>query len=181
MIRDDFTGALYGIICYVMHCPRRILYICTCLSFVFSLPLSLPRMKSTVSQSSLKFLNDRLIIKYDILGSKSGDSFRVWLEITDSTGAKIAARYLYGDIGDDIPGGLQKQIIWDLAADSLYLNMDINVEIFATKKIKPVPVAEETVAEETKTDTVIAILAAEQLAETKDDPEAAKKKEEEHF
>ena len=177
MIRDDFTGKLYGIICHVMHCPRRILYICT-VSFVCLFHPSLfAQDEISVSQSSLKFLNDRLIIKYDILGSIPEDRFRVWLEITDSTGAKIAARYLYGDIGDEVPGGLQKQIIWDLAADSLYLNMDVNVEIFAAKNIKPVPVAEEPAVQETKTDTAITILAAEQLAETKDDPEAEKKKE----
>ena len=179
MIRYDVTAALYGIICYIMHCPRRILFICT-VSFVcfFPSPL-LSQDEISVSQTGLKFLNDRLIIKYDILGSKPGDIFRVWLEITDSTGAKIAARYLYGDIGDDVPGGLQKQVIWDLAADSLYLNMDVNVEIFAAKNTKPVAVAAETPVQETKTDTAVAILAAEQLAETKDDTEAEIKKEEE--
>ena len=179
MIRYDVTAALYGIICYIMHCPRRILFICT-VSFVcfFPSPL-LSQDEISVSQTGLKFLNDRLIIKYDILGSKPGDIFRVWLEITDSTGAKIAARYLYGDIGDDVPGGLQKQVIWDLAADSLYLNMDVNVEIFAAKNTKPVAVAAETPVQETKPDTAIAILAAEQLAETKDDKEAEIKKEEE--
>ena len=170
MIRYDFTGVFYRIICYLMHCPRRILSICA-VSFVCFFPPSLfAQDEISVSQSSLKFLNDRLIIKYDILGSKPEDRFRVWLEITDSTGAKIAARFLYGDIGDEVPGGLQKQIIWDLAADSLYLNMDINVEIFATKNIKPVPVVAEKPDEKIKTDTALTILAAEQLAENEKQP-----------
>lgn len=179
MNRNDFTGVMYGIKRYLMHRPRRILFICTVSFLCFFPPSLLGQDQILVTQSSLKFLNDRLIIKYDIVGSRPEDRFRVWVEITDSTGAKIAARYLYGDIGNEIAGGLQKQIIWDLAADSLYLNTDINVEIFATKNMKPVPVVAEKPVEKTKTDTVLTIVAAEQLSETKNNPEAAKNKEEE--
>src|SRR4030042_5312580 len=93
----------------------------------------LSQVKFEISQPTLKFVNDRLIIKYNILGVNPDDRFKMQLEITDSTGNKIKANSIYGDIGDNVSGVTPKQIIWDLAADSVYLNIGISVEILVTK------------------------------------------------
>jgi hypothetical protein len=182
MIRFDFTGTLYEFLFYLICCPRRIIYICI-VSFVclFLPPLS-AQENIKISQPTLKLLNDRLIIKYEIAGYQQDDRFKVWVEITDSTGKKITPHYLYGDIGDEVTGGLQKQIIWDLAADSMYLNMDINVEIFATQNIKPVPVVTAITVENREqktTEPAITKKGEEQPAELKNDSEVTNKKEEE--
>jgi hypothetical protein len=181
MLRYDFKGALYGFISYLKYCPCRILYICI-LSFVCFIPSAVSAQESIkIPQPSLKFLNDRLIIKYEIMGYQPDDRFKVWLEITDSTGNRINARSLYGDIGDEVTGGPLKQIIWDLAADSMYLNADLNLEIFATRNIKPVVLvaaAADANREEKRTDTAMTKKSNEQAAEMKNDTEAGKNKEE---
>jgi hypothetical protein len=122
----------------------------TCLKFiipVFALSLILPNCKgqeaATISQPQLIFLNDSLIIRYDILGAQSGDKFNVRLEITDADGKKINARNIKGDIGDGINAGRNKQITWNLSADNIFLNTNINVEIIARKIIMPVKAAGE--------------------------------------
>lgn len=90
-----------------------------------------------ISQPELKFVNDRLIIKYDILGVKQDDRFIVQLEITDTTGKEIKASSLYGDIGENVSGTSPKQIIWDMAADSIYLNIGLSIEIYVTRIATP--------------------------------------------
>jgi hypothetical protein len=99
----------------------------------------LSQAKFEISQPTLKLLNDRLIVKYDILGVDPDDRFNVKLEISDSKGNKIKANSVFGDIGDNVSGGNSKQIIWDMAADSVYLNIDISVEILVTKILPPKP------------------------------------------
>lgn len=101
------------------------------------------QMAFSVSRPRLQIANDNLVITYDILGTNSKDRFYVWLEITDSTGAKINAYSLTGDIGDSIKAGVNKQIFWNLLADSIFINNTINIEIIAEKSIVPEVVLEE--------------------------------------
>ena len=100
------------------------------------------QMTFSVSQPRLKIANDSLIITYDILGVKTGDKFYIWLEITDSTGKEIDANTLKGDIGDNIIAGANKQIIWNLIADEIFINNTVDVEIIAEKIIIPEPETE---------------------------------------
>jgi hypothetical protein len=172
MIRNDTPSLLNGFIPFLIHCPPRIIYICIFTFVCFFHPPLSAQDHVKISQPSLKFLNDRLIIKYEIAGYKQEDRFKVWLEITDSTGNKILARSVYGDIGDEVTGGPQKQIIWDLAADSMFLNIDVNIEIFATRKIKPLPVVAEKAVEtrpEIKADSAVTKKRSEKFPETKTD------------
>jgi len=179
MVRYDFTGSFYSIVNFLIHCPRRINYTCRIIFICFFPALLSAQENVTLSPPNLKFLNDRLIIKYDITGYEISDRFRVWIEITDSTGNKITARSIYGDIGDEVTGGFQKQIIWDLAADSAYLNADINIEIFATRKLKPPPLVAEKVTErvpELTTDDEATGKRIEKSPVTKPDTAVRKKK-----
>jgi hypothetical protein len=182
MIRYDFPGTLYDFLYYLNCCHRRIISICALTFICFFLSPLTAQENIKIPQPTVRFLNDRLIIKYEIMGYQQDDRFKVWLEITDSTGNRIDAHSLYGDIGNEVTGGPSKQIIWDLAADSMYLNMDLNIEIFATRNIKPVPVAVAAVVanrEGVKSDTALANKEEEQPAEMKNDTEAGKNKEEE--
>jgi hypothetical protein len=83
------------------------------------------------------------MIKYDILGANSDDKFYIWLEITDSSGIELSAYTLKGDIGDSIKAGANKQIVWNLFADSIFINNTINVEIIAEKIIIPEIISEK--------------------------------------
>ena len=100
----------------------------------------------SISKPQLRLEKDNLIIKYGILSGKPDDKFNVNLRITDSTGTLISANSLSGDIGDSIGAGREKEIVWNLAADQIYINMGIFVEIRAEKLIMPsvVPAVEKT-------------------------------------
>ena len=52
-----------------------------------------------LSKPRLELKDNNINIFYDILNSIQTDKFRIWVEITDSTGNKVNARSLGGDIG----------------------------------------------------------------------------------
>jgi hypothetical protein len=101
------------------------------------------QMTAKLTQPQLTLIKDSLIIKYNILGVNPKDMFNVRLEITDNTGAKINAASFSGDIGDSVKGGVNKQIIWNLAADNVFISSNINVEIFASRIIVSEVAAQE--------------------------------------
>lgn len=79
----------------------------------------------------LAIVDKKLEISYEFVSSKKKHRFDVWLEITTVSGKKINARALAGDIGDNLPGGKDKKIIWDYNADGIVLNEEINVKVKA--------------------------------------------------
>jgi hypothetical protein len=125
-----------------LHFLARIIIICFFSVGCFINTLSQVRVE--ISTPSLKLINDSLIIEYKILGYRPDDKFKVWLEITDTAGAIIKPKSISGDIGDSVSGDSPKKIVWDLAADSIYINIDISVEIFASGiKLPEPPLAEK--------------------------------------
>lgn len=76
-------------------------------------------------------VNNIVIIDYDILGRSSRDTINIALDVADSKGNKIEPKTVEGDVGKNIPGGLNKRVTWDLRRDSLYINMDIYIGITA--------------------------------------------------
>jgi len=84
-----------------------------------------------LSKPRLELKDNYINIFYDILNSKQTDKFKIWVEITDSTGSKVNARSLSGDIGENVSGGNNKKITWDLAADNIYPETSIYVQVNA--------------------------------------------------
>ncbi|RLD78886.1 MAG: hypothetical protein DRJ10_09645 [Bacteroidetes bacterium] len=111
---------------YQNHLSLFILTIC-----LFFSGFELQAQSVKVETSNLEIVNNKLIIDYNFIKSKSTQRFNVWVEITKSTGEKINAQSFSGDIGDDLKGGENKQIIWDYNKDGIILNDDITVEVFA--------------------------------------------------
>jgi hypothetical protein len=90
--------------------------------------------KAKIIISSIEDINNQLVIKYDILNSKAFHSFTIELKITNSSGEIIPANTISGDIGANINGGANKQVIWDYNSDKIVLNDDINIEVLSTKE-----------------------------------------------
>ena len=84
-----------------------------------------------LSKPRLELEDNNLVISYDILNSKQTDKFRIWIEITDSIGQNINARSLSGDIGENVLGGNNKKITWNLKADNISLDIGIYVQVYA--------------------------------------------------
>ncbi len=61
-----------------------------------------------LSKSHLELKDNNINIYYDILNSRQTDKFRIWVEITDSTGIKVDTRSLGSDIGYWLPSDAQQ-------------------------------------------------------------------------
>jgi hypothetical protein len=109
----------------------KLLTITTLIIFVAFQGLDLYAQKIKVITTSIQDVDNKLVIKYDIQNQKPGQSFKVTLEVTSSSGNLLAVKSLNGDIGDNVEGGLNKQIVWDYNADGIVLQDNINIEIFA--------------------------------------------------
>ncbi len=92
---------------------------------------SFAQTNTKISKPQLLIENNKLIISYDIMDSEKVELFNIWIEVTDSTGKIVEAHSLSGDIGENIKGGKNKQIFWDLEEDSISLEIGIYVEINA--------------------------------------------------
>jgi len=82
-----------------------------------------------VSSPRLFFAENRLTIEYDILNSVQKNIFTVWVVITDNTGNSLDPVSLSGDVGEIIPGGMNKIVTWDIEKDKVLLNQEIFVEV----------------------------------------------------
>lgn len=88
-----------------------------------------------ITPPGLKVANGNIVIEYDILNSKQNDLFLVRIEVTDSLGNPIDTYSLSGDIGDQVKGGINKKIIWDLKKDGISQHQKIFVQIKAERNI----------------------------------------------
>jgi hypothetical protein len=116
-------------------------YILTFLLFIlFCLhSINVQSQKIKVVTVSVEDIDNMLVINYDIEKSKVTQQFDISLEITSSSGNKIAVKSLKGDIGKNVAGSLGKKIIWDYNTDGIVLQDKIYIEIFAE------PVIDETI------------------------------------
>ena len=87
-----------------------------------------------ISDLRLSFGNNQLEIQYNLINGNPSDAFRVWVEITDSSGIRIDAKSLTGDVGLTVTGGLNKNILWNLSEDSISINQEIFVEVKAERR-----------------------------------------------
>ncbi len=92
----------------------------------------------TIAQSNARVENvdfflegDKLIITYDIIKTKTGETFDVSVKISTIKGTPIKAYALSGDVGSGVYGGSFKRISWDLAKDNVLIDDEIFVEVVA--------------------------------------------------
>jgi hypothetical protein len=89
-----------------------------------------------ITPAKLEFDGNKLLISYDIITKNQSDQFYIWVEIEKKNGEPIPAKALSGDIGEKIKAGLSKTIIWVPEEDSIFLNEEVFVEIYAEKYVK---------------------------------------------
>jgi hypothetical protein len=78
----------------------------------------------------------KLIITYDIVKAKTGETFDVWIKIVTASGKEINPMALSGNIGSGNPGGTGKKISWNVEADYVVLDEEFSVEVFARAEKK---------------------------------------------
>ncbi len=113
----------------------RILLIRLSAMFLFSLFVNNLFSQPELVITNLKERNQKLIITYDILNYNQEDLFNVYIEIITSSGEIIKPNHVKGDINKKLSGDTDYQIIWDLAADNIFINEDIDIQIGADMSI----------------------------------------------
>ncbi len=91
----------------------------------------------TITRPRLELDDNKIIIEYDILNSQQTDLFLIWIEVIDAKGRIIRAVSLSGDLGENIKGGANKKITWNLEQDDIILDEEIYIEVKAEKKKLP--------------------------------------------
>lgn len=141
------------------------------------LPANRIHAQSRITNTSIELKGNKIHVSYDIENSKRSDRYNVRLEVTDSTGNLVLVNSLEGDVGENIPGGNKKEIIWNLEADNIQMNADIYIELYADAVVEPEPEPprEELVQTEPETTESSEEQPAEQLPEPdlEEDSEAA--------
>jgi len=88
-----------------------------------------------ISRPDVVFRNDSVIVRYSFTDCQQDQKFRLWLDVSTVEGKKIIPKTLAGDVGPDISCSGEKEIIWDMAADSLFLDDVIYVKVLAEADI----------------------------------------------
>lgn len=83
-----------------------------------------------------------IIISFDILNSGPSDKFIVIIEVIGPDGKRIIPKAINGDIGEDISGGSNKIIKWDLESDEIPMNSILTIELVGKKIVKEEVVAD---------------------------------------
>ncbi len=95
--------------------------------------------KARIANTDFDLKGSQLIITYDIENYDKNEIFFITAVIFYESGERISARSLSGDIKENVKGGKNKTIIWDLEKDRIELKGSIYVEITASPEL----VAEE--------------------------------------
>ncbi len=93
----------------------------------------LPQTQVNITRPRLSLSKNSLTIEYDILNWQPADLFKIWIEVTDSRGNIIKPVSITGDCGENITGGLNRKMTWDLMQDKVFIEQEIYVEVLAEK------------------------------------------------
>lgn len=90
-----------------------------------------PQQQIYITRPDLAYRNNTLIITFDIKGCEQSDLFNINPVISVPDGSTSKASSLTGDLGDSIKCGNDKRIIWDMSADGVMMEGDVEVQIIA--------------------------------------------------
>jgi len=117
------------------------------LALIFAIFFSLININAQsfkILTKGVKGVDDKLVVSYEFTKFKQKQNFNVWLEIKDSEGNKLNIKNVSGDVGENIKGGKNKQIIWDYLADNIVIDDNIGIEVKAELIIPEKTISEIT-------------------------------------
>ncbi len=91
-----------------------------------------------ISKPEPSLSNNILTIKYDITGCGSGELIDIILIVLNSKGDTIRPGSVTGDIGRQVGCGSGKTIRWNIAADNVNINEDIQIFVRGKKSARSV-------------------------------------------
>ncbi len=85
----------------------------------------------------------KLVITYDIMKSKEGETFEIWVKIKTAAGREIVPNTVYGDVKKGVSGGTNKRVVWDVEADNVDLSEEFSVEVYGRTDTKTTTATDE--------------------------------------
>jgi hypothetical protein len=82
-----------------------------------------------IGNVAYRFEGAKLLITYDIIKSKSDETYEIWLEVTTTSGEKIIPVSVYGDVKRGVIPGKKRTMIWDTNADDILLDEGFTLEV----------------------------------------------------
>lgn len=104
------------------------------ISFLFMMLIGFFEVKAQefkIVTKSAEIIDNKVLVKYDFIIFNKDQSFNVWIEIKDSSGKKLNIESVSGDTGTNIPGGKNKQIVWNFMDDKIIVDDEIGIEVKA--------------------------------------------------
>jgi len=121
------------------------------ISLLFIDPICHAQTSARLTDPRLEIKDNILHITYDLLNSDPSEKFNIAIDIKDEHGNTMDANTLIGDLGNDVGGGSDKRVTWNLEADNVFINAYVDVKITASIIPPPaqiIPETEEEVVQE---------------------------------
>ncbi|UCG28255.1 MAG: hypothetical protein JSV24_02525, partial [Bacteroidales bacterium] len=113
---------------------RSITCFLICMVFLIVAPVRLmgqQASKAEIVNTDFGIVEGKIEIKYDLIKSRKGELFTVYVFAVTETGDTIQASSVTGDVNDNVPGGREKVIIWDYEKDNFYTTGRVSIEVHA--------------------------------------------------
>jgi len=120
-------------------------------SFVFQVDRANAQSNARIEKIDFYQDGSNLVITYEIVKAKAGETFNIWVKVTTDSGTEIIPSAVSGDVGKGVTGGSDKRIIWDMETDNAFIEEEISVEVFA--RSEGIKQADGTKEEEVKPKT----------------------------
>ncbi len=104
------------------------------ISFICSIKVSAQEFKLAIK--SVEVLDNKMVVRYDFTEYKKKQRFNIWLEIKNSSGNELIVKSTSGDLGNNLEGGKNKQIVWDFIKDNIEIDDNLNIEVKAEQLTK---------------------------------------------
>jgi hypothetical protein len=84
-----------------------------------------------IANVNYRFEGAKMLVTYDIIKAKSGETYTVSMEVVTVSGERIVPVSIFGDIKRGIVPGKKRTLIWDTHADDVVLDEDFTLQITA--------------------------------------------------
>lgn len=84
-----------------------------------------------ITNVNYRFEGSKLLVTYDLIKTKSGETYNVSMEVITMSGIKIVPVAVYGDIKRGVVPGKKRTLIWDTHADDVVLDEEFTIQIVA--------------------------------------------------
>jgi hypothetical protein len=110
------------------------------LVFILLLPqfVAISQTKAKITEVDFSQIGGTIVVTYNIINAPANELYVINLMFVNDIAMVILPKTVSGDVGDSIPGGMNKKIIWELSRDhdNLFGNFQAFVSIASVTKME---------------------------------------------